>query len=166
MERASEVARGAAPIDRVAARVLPVNPVGEVLLLEAQDPAHPGVLHWVSIGGAVEPGETLAAAAVREMREETGLRIAESDLVGPMHRASHPFSWAGVDYRSDNHFFALVCAPDVVVDFAGLDSGETGNILRADWWTPSALAEAGNAASVDLPEIMAAAVAALREGIS
>jgi len=33
------------PIHRVAARVLPVNAAGEVLLLQGQDPAHPGDLH-------------------------------------------------------------------------------------------------------------------------
>jgi hypothetical protein len=33
------------PIHRVTARVLPVNAAGEVLLLQAQDPAHPGDLH-------------------------------------------------------------------------------------------------------------------------
>lgn len=32
------------------------------------------------IGGKVEPGETAAAAAVRELEEEIGVRVAESDL--------------------------------------------------------------------------------------
>jgi len=32
------------------------------------------------IGGKVEPGESVAAAAIREMEEETGVRVAEEDL--------------------------------------------------------------------------------------
>jgi ADP-ribose pyrophosphatase YjhB (NUDIX family) len=32
------------------------------------------------IGGKVEPGETVAAAAVRELEEEVGVRVAEEDL--------------------------------------------------------------------------------------
>ena len=46
------------PIPRVTARVLPVNPDGEVLLLQDVDPAVPGVLRWGTIGGALDPGES------------------------------------------------------------------------------------------------------------
>lgn len=35
----------------------------------------------LGIGGKVEPGETLVAAAVREVAEEIGVRVAEKDLV-------------------------------------------------------------------------------------
>ena len=62
------------PIPRVSARVLPVSPDGEVLLLHDQDPTYPGVLRWGTIGGALDPGETHEQAAVRELYEETGTR--------------------------------------------------------------------------------------------
>lgn len=153
-----------APINRVAARVLPVNPAGEVLLLQGQDPARPGDLHWVSVGGAVDPGESLAAAGVREMLEETGVVIPEEALVGPVHRASHPFSWAGVAYLSDNHFFAVPLDAEVDVHFGGLEEAEIGNILQAQWWTPEALRTDGTAASPDLPDIMVAAIDAVLGG--
>lgn len=151
------------PIHRIAGRVLPVNPAGEVLLLEGQDPARPGDLHWVTIGGAVDGVESLRTAVVREMVEETGLVVDEAALVGPIHRGSYPFSWAGRAYISDNHFFALPLEADVEVEFSGLEPGEVGNILRAEWWTPEALADAGNAAHPDLPDIMTTAIRTLRE---
>jgi 8-oxo-dGTP pyrophosphatase MutT (NUDIX family) len=147
-----------APIHRVAARVLPVNAAGEVLLLQGQDPAHPGDLHWVSVGGAVDPGESLAAAGVREMLEETGVVLPVDALVGPVHRASHPFSWAGVAYLSDNHFFAVPLDGPLDIHFGGLEEGEVGNILQAQWWTPEALRKDGSAASPDLPDIMVTAI--------
>ncbi|TNM43360.1 NUDIX domain-containing protein [Nocardioides albidus] len=151
-------------VHRVAARVLPINARGEVLLLQGQDPARPGVLHWVSIGGAVEPGETLAEAGVREMLEETGLAVDQAELVGPVHRATHPFSWDGVAYVSDNHFFAVRLDATPEVHFAGLEEAEVGNILQARWWTPQDLRVDGTAVTPDLPEIMAAAVGELLEG--
>lgn len=147
------------PIHRTASRVLPVSPGGEVLLLQGQDPAAPGELHWVSIGGAVEPGESLAGAALRELVEETGITAREAELLGPVHRATHPFSWAGRHYVSDNHFFALRLARATEIHFTGLEPAEVGNILQADWWTPEALRDDGSAASPDLPEIMTVAIA-------
>jgi 8-oxo-dGTP pyrophosphatase MutT (NUDIX family) len=154
----------AAPIHRVAARVLPVNTAGEVLLLQGQDPAHPGDLHWVSVGGAVDPGESLATAGVREMLEETGVVIEETELVGPLHRATHPFSWDGVAYVSDNHFFAVPLDGPLDIHFGGLEEAEIGNILQAQWWTPDELRADGTAASPDLPDIMVTAVDAVLGG--
>lgn len=39
-----------------------------------------GLGRVVGIGGKVEPGETVPAAAVREIEEETGLRVDAADL--------------------------------------------------------------------------------------
>ncbi|WP_166391394.1 NUDIX hydrolase [Nocardioides ochotonae] len=150
------------PVLRTAARVLPVSPAGEVLLLQARDPARPDDLHWVSIGGAVDPGESLAEAAVRELREETGLVVSTRALSAPLHRAAHPFSWNGTDYLSDNTFFALPLDRDVEVSLAGLEPAEVGNVLGAAWWLPEALAADGTAASADLPDIMNTAIAVVR----
>jgi 8-oxo-dGTP pyrophosphatase MutT (NUDIX family) len=62
---------------------LPVRPTARVVLLDRHDrvllmkgrlPAAPdGPGAWFTVGGGVEPGETEAQAAVREIREETGI---------------------------------------------------------------------------------------------
>lgn len=146
---------------RLAARVLPVSPEGRVLLLHEQNPAAPGVLYWGSVGGAVDPGETLTDAAVREMFEETGIVVVPGALVGPVLRAEQPFTWAGRDYVNDAHFFALPLAEPVEVTFDNLVEEETGNMLGWGWWTPDDLAADGTAASPELIDAMALAIEAI-----
>ena len=54
-----------------------VNDAGEVLLHRAKDDGK-----WYVIGGAPDPGEEMADAAVREALEETGLQVVPERLVG------------------------------------------------------------------------------------
>jgi 8-oxo-dGTP pyrophosphatase MutT (NUDIX family) len=149
------------PALRLTARVLPVNPAGEVLLLQDQDPAYPGVLRWGSVGGAVDPGETLVEAAPRELEEETGIVAAPDVMTGAIHRGTYEFTWAGCSFVADSTFFAMPLAPDVAVSFENLEALEVGNVLAADWWTPDALAVDGSAVAPDLPDIVRSAVLAV-----
>lgn len=54
------------------------------------DPARPESSYWFTIGGAVESGESLTAAAVRELWEETGIEITEQRLGPPSTGAPTP----------------------------------------------------------------------------
>jgi 8-oxo-dGTP pyrophosphatase MutT (NUDIX family) len=60
------------------------NDADEVLLHRSADDGK-----WYTIGGAIDPGETPAAAAERESLEETGLRVSADRIVGvyadPLH---------------------------------------------------------------------------------
>jgi 8-oxo-dGTP pyrophosphatase MutT (NUDIX family) len=150
------------PMHRVSARVLPVSPDGEVLLLQDRDPTYPGVLRWGTIGGALDPGETLQEAAVRELYEETGLVADPASLTRPFHRSTHDFSYDGVTYRGDNTFFALPISRDVEVSFDHLVPEEVGNVVAWGWLTPEALAADGTAIGADLPGLVAQAVGAVR----
>jgi 8-oxo-dGTP diphosphatase len=53
------------------------NDAGDVLLHRSADDNR-----WYTIGGALDPGETPADAAVREVREETGLHVVPDRVVG------------------------------------------------------------------------------------
>lgn len=53
------------------------NAQGEVLLQRRSDSGR-----WGLPGGAIEPGESICDAAVREIREETGLEVVVERLIG------------------------------------------------------------------------------------
>jgi 8-oxo-dGTP diphosphatase len=55
------------------------NEKGQLLMQKRLDPDWPGICFP---GGHVEPGESFTEAAVREMREETGLTVLDPRLCG------------------------------------------------------------------------------------
>lgn len=59
---------------------------GKILLQRRSDNGK-----WGLIGGIMEIGETYAACALREVREETGLDIRLGHLVGIYHSPDHVF---------------------------------------------------------------------------
>ena len=69
---------------REAARVLLFDDAGRVLLAMGHDEDQPDRAWWFTIGGGIEEGEDPRAAAVREVFEETGLRLDAHELVGPV----------------------------------------------------------------------------------
>ena len=66
---------------RVAARVVLLDPANRVLLFRYVEPWSRHAI-WATPGGGLEPGETDAAAACREVVEETGLTdVALSPII-------------------------------------------------------------------------------------
>lgn len=130
------------PVWRPTARLVVLDPLGRVLLFSSVDPE--GKTWWFTPGGGVHRGETLTAAAVRELAEETGYVCAESDL-GPVVATCAglwPVQGDGKVFFAADSFF-LVRVADACISTDGQEEYERTVITGHRWWTVDELRESG-----------------------
>ena len=124
---------------RVAVRVVLLDPSSRVLLFEGRDLADESdtVRYWFTVGGAVEEGESFAAAAKRELREETGW--SGLALAGPLGRGEFDYLDHGVPTHQVEHFYAARTR-QVDLDDAGWTDHERAMTTAWRWWSRDELA--------------------------
>jgi 8-oxo-dGTP pyrophosphatase MutT (NUDIX family) len=135
--------------------VVLLDPDGRVLLFRGFDPADPTSTWWFTVGGAVESGEDLRAAASREAHEETGLVIAPDELRGPVWRRLVRFSFDGRSFDAEEWFFTATAAGDGAIDTGGFTELEVRTVLEHRWWSVEELTATSDVFyPVRLPELL------------
>ncbi|MET7769760.1 NUDIX domain-containing protein [Nocardia sp. NPDC005366] len=137
-ERATPAASTGLAVDtiRTSARVVLIDERDRVLLMRGHDPVNPEVSFWFTIGGGVEPGESLREAAVRELWEETGHRADPAALRGPIWRRVAVFPFNGELIRAEELFFALR-VPSYEPEPGNLSAIERRSITGHRWCAPA-----------------------------
>lgn len=122
---------------RRTARVLLRKPSDEVfLLLTHFDPEVGLPARWITPGGGIDAGETPIQAAVRELFEETGLNVSESELSRPIGELEGIWNWAdGFNSHSYHDTFFELTVTDFVLDDSSWTDDERRDVLKYRWWT-------------------------------
>jgi len=120
--------------ERVTARVLLFDPDNRILLLKGRLPSAPDAPGWwFTVGGGVEPGESLEAAAKREIIEETG--FSNFELGDFLFRADDVFAdRKGRAVRHIAMFHFARCAGGEPAK-GGWDALEQEFVDDIRWWT-------------------------------
>ena len=122
-------------VPRPAARILLLDPGGRVLLFRFDPADRPAF--WCTPGGAVDQGESYAAAARRELREETGLELDCGPEV--LRREVDFITIEGVPVSADERYF-LVRTDSAEIDTGGHTELEQRVMTRWRWFDRADLA--------------------------
>jgi 8-oxo-dGTP pyrophosphatase MutT (NUDIX family) len=112
------------------------------LLLFSSGTRSDGSLRWYAVGGGAEHGESLQAAALREVREETGLpgvTLSSEVWTGQPWRTVRE----GITYEVRQHYFmARVSAFEV--DTSTFETFERDLFTGHRWWSLDDLRSTGD----------------------
>ncbi len=122
---------------RETARVMLIDEKNRIFLLKTHfDPEVGLPPRWLTPGGGIDQGETTLQTAVRELLEETGLKIAPENLGEPVLVASGRWDWSdGLNYHTYKDTIYEHRVSNFEPDTSGFTQDEHRDILEFRWWT-------------------------------
>jgi 8-oxo-dGTP pyrophosphatase MutT (NUDIX family) len=128
---------------RETARIMLVDEKNRIFLLKTHfDPEVGLPPRWLTPGGGIDSGETTLEAAVRELREETGMRVNPEELGEPALVSSGRWDWTdGMSYHTYTDTIYELRVQNFDPDTSGFTQDELRDILEYRWWTIQELME-------------------------
>lgn len=118
---------------RLTSRVLLFDRDDRVLLFLTAAPDSSRLPRWITPGGGVDPGETHLQAALRELEEETGLRLEK--LTGPVWSHDFDVEWDSADHDTGHAEFYTAVVDAFDPSDAMWTDDERVDVTEHRWWT-------------------------------
>jgi 8-oxo-dGTP pyrophosphatase MutT (NUDIX family) len=148
-------------LERSCVRVVLQESGGRILLFRAQLSSRSPQPWWELPGGGIEAGESYQQAAVRELREETGLVVSPVQVGPSLWRRSA--TWTGHGIRRLQHEVVVrvrVDASEPEITDGGRTPEERDEYVASRWWpVPELLASNERFYPGRLPELLPAFLA-------
>lgn len=125
--------------ERSAVRLVVLDADDQVLLFHTHDPEHPDLAQWWELpGGGIDAGETYLDAAIRELREEAGISVDQTQLGPPSWRRRASFRHRQRRHLQDEVIAAVrLTIPGPDIDEAGRLDYEREDYFGFRWWPTS-----------------------------
>lgn len=124
-------------VNRLTSRILVFDRDNRILLFLTAAPDSTRVARWITPGGGVDPGESHADAATRELFEETGLVV--DDLGAPVWAHDFTVEWDAADHDTGHAEFYTTVVDAFEPSNINWTDDEHVDVLEHRWWTLSEL---------------------------
>ncbi|QPK94515.1 NUDIX domain-containing protein [Actinomyces sp. zg-332] len=126
--------------DRIAGRVIPMTLDGEVLLIKGHDADNLDYSWWFTVGGGTKEKETVSQCAVRELYEETGIKLQScNDLMKLLIVREGKFSFTRHTVYQRDYIYIALLDEKISINTTNFTLNEKNVIDDVKWWNISEL---------------------------